>query len=524
MKRHSIVVRTTFSVALLWSSGAAHAQPFNHILGRPNALSFADGVTILTNGDIGLIGGIYQNPATDARASITRTDSSGTPIWNLTLDSQNAFDFGFRLRPTPSGDLVAAMYTSSGDTSLCLARISGAGAVLWTRRYDGSPLLSGVGMEIDTSLTPFRILVAGSLASGSSTSAHLLRATGNSGALDFNHIYEPPGNLANSMYFTDVAFTSATDYFVTGGIQFKNDSSRGNDILVARISRSTGDVVWCKAIGLTFINNSGEAGMAIELTASGKVAVAAQTGDPTGQSSPAGAVHFLLDPDTGDVLSTSAVRDVQVAIASLNRLSTGQLVVSGTRLLAGGQTRAQMWLLNGADLSVLWRAEYTRSQSSGHDAVEQLVPTQALLLAGSNDNSPFNIGTSDTMLIRTDLTGNDNCSALISVPEPIVPEFFASSVTLKRSEATQSLAFAPTATLSNFITQSACRPDCSGDLNSDGFVDDSDFVIFAAAYNILDCADPSMPPGCPADLNDDNFVDDADFVIFAAAYNELVCP
>jgi len=65
---------------------------------------------------------------------------------------------------------------------------------------------------------------------------------------------------------------------------------------------------------------------------------------------------------------------------------------------------------------------------------------------------------------------------------------------------------------------------CPGDLNDDGFVDDSDFVVFASAYNILDCADPSMPAGCPADLNSDGFVDDADFVIFAAAYNELLCP
>lgn len=60
---------------------------------------------------------------------------------------------------------------------------------------------------------------------------------------------------------------------------------------------------------------------------------------------------------------------------------------------------------------------------------------------------------------------------------------------------------------------------CSGDLNNDGFVDDSDFVIFAAAYDELICG-----PSCPADLNADDFVDDADFVIFAAAYDALICP
>ncbi|MBY0111388.1 MAG: DUF642 domain-containing protein [Phycisphaerales bacterium] len=65
---------------------------------------------------------------------------------------------------------------------------------------------------------------------------------------------------------------------------------------------------------------------------------------------------------------------------------------------------------------------------------------------------------------------------------------------------------------------------CPGDLNNDQFVDDADFTIFAAAYNILDCADPAMPASCPADLNRNGFVDDADFTIFAAAYNELLCP
>jgi len=67
-------------------------------------------------------------------------------------------------------------------------------------------------------------------------------------------------------------------------------------------------------------------------------------------------------------------------------------------------------------------------------------------------------------------------------------------------------------------------PSCPGDLNHDGQVDDTDFVSFAAAYDILDCADPSMPASCPADLNGDGLVDDSDFVIFASAYDALVCP
>lgn len=65
---------------------------------------------------------------------------------------------------------------------------------------------------------------------------------------------------------------------------------------------------------------------------------------------------------------------------------------------------------------------------------------------------------------------------------------------------------------------------CAGDFNGDGLVDDTDFIQFASAYNILDCADPAMPAGCPIDLNSDGFVDDSDFVLFATAYNDLICP
>ena len=80
----------------------------------------------------------------------------------------------------------------------------------------------------------------------------------------------------------------------------------------------------------------------------------------------------------------------------------------------------------------------------------------------------------------------------------------------------------PSVNLSRLGCQST--PLCPGDLSNDGLVDDADFVLFAAAYDLLDCEDPNMPSGCHADLNADGFVDDADFVLFANAYNALLCP
>jgi len=65
---------------------------------------------------------------------------------------------------------------------------------------------------------------------------------------------------------------------------------------------------------------------------------------------------------------------------------------------------------------------------------------------------------------------------------------------------------------------------CRGDLNSDSFVDDADFVLFVSAYNLLLCSDDLMPPHCQSDLNRNGLVDDDDFIIFAFNYNELICP
>lgn len=96
-------------------------------------------------------------------------------------------------------------------------------------------------------------------------------------------------------------------------------------------------------------------------------------------------------------------------------------------------------------------------------------------------------------------------------------------MTLKAAHSTR---YKCRATNSCFFTDSApaVLGICIGDMNCDGQVDDIDFVDFATAYDILDCADPSMPMGCPADMNGYGYVDDADFVLFANAYDSFVCP
>lgn len=74
------------------------------------------------------------------------------------------------------------------------------------------------------------------------------------------------------------------------------------------------------------------------------------------------------------------------------------------------------------------------------------------------------------------------------------------------------------------ISDAATISFCRADLTCDSQVDDADFVVFAGAYDILECSDPVMPVGCPSDLNVDGIVDDTDFVIFVQGYGALLCP
>lgn len=57
---------------------------------------------------------------------------------------------------------------------------------------------------------------------------------------------------------------------------------------------------------------------------------------------------------------------------------------------------------------------------------------------------------------------------------------------------------------------------CPADLNNDGAVDDTDFVLFASAYDVF--------ATMAADINGDGQTDDGDFVLFASAYDVLQCP
>ncbi|MBY0111995.1 MAG: hypothetical protein K2Y21_04180 [Phycisphaerales bacterium] len=106
--------------------------------------------------------------------------------------------------------------------------------------------------------------------------------------------------------------------------------------------------------------------------------------------------------------------------------------------------------------------------------------------------------------------------ALISVAPSVV---CGSNATLRLNVTTAQGNFTINHTVKMGPTSNICAAPvayCAGDFNEDGSVDDADFSIFAAAYDLLNSAG--------GDLNADTLTDDSDFSVFVVAYDALVCP
>ncbi|HEX8877968.1 MAG TPA: hypothetical protein VF777_14565 [Phycisphaerales bacterium] len=518
------------AVVLCVLAGTASAQLINRVQGVVDNRHSVEDAAALANADIAMAGDSYNFlGGFNSSATLTRAAADGVPIWHLTISEPNAFPSAFGVRETPSGNLVLGFYRDFGVDTVCLASISSGGGVNWVKRFPGSRGFPGSGMEIDTSSGPAAAIVASQYDQQAPLGGQLLRVDVATGGLVFNRVYTPSNpQEVNDVMFSDVVRTPGGDYFVTGTVtRLINGEIYDTDLFAARLHAGTGAVVWAKAIGTPLDPERGygyETGRGIELATDGSVVVAGQINNPVETFGPDGGVHIRFDAATGAILAQSTILDVQVAAASVDRDSSGNMVISGTRAFGDGQGQPNMWLIDESTLALQWRREYNTSTSFGNDAVPHKATTGGYVLVGNHfSNNP--IGVPDQMFIWADGTGDDGCTAILV--EPIQPPvtLLSNDVLLTLTLDSRSFSYAPTVVPVTLSTNLACEPvGCVGDLNNDGLVDDADFVIFAEAYNILDCFDPGMTAGCPADLNSDGFVDDADFVIFADAYNQLLCP
>jgi len=484
----------------------AGAQQVNRVSGIPGESHRVEDSSVLANGDVALAGERYYfSPSFTVLATLSRAQSDGTPLWTLSMQVLGETNTAFGVRELEDTSMLFGFHFGFQASSLALARVSSAGIPVWVRSYPGDSTYGAAGMERDRTVAAEYAVIANRATLPVGVSGQLLRIETFGGNTIFNRAYEPDGIVTTSAHFNDLDFEiDSGDYYVTGGVtRVIGENEYENDLLVARIHRITGATVWCRAYTLPPREEAGpraEEGYSIELDSTGAVHVVALRDSPLDEFGRAGALHLKLDPITGNVLATSFLPDVEPGLASLDRLSSGNLLASGRRTFGDGQGQAQMWEVSSATALSPWRAEYTDGTSSGNDAVEHITPEGTFLtLSGWNYPQSIDpIGSPDQLFIQTDLFGDDGCSSIVWTPDPITPEVEINTVVLAVVNLGPGQSLQTQNSRTVLETALVCRAGgCVGDLNNDGVVDDSDFVLFAEAYNILDCFDPSMPAGCP---------------------------
>lgn len=203
----------------------------------------------------------------------------------------------------------------------------------------------------------------------------------------------------------------------------------------------------------------------------------------------------------------------------------GSVVVGDAPDEYGAMKVAAIWRWNGAGYDEQLAGYLPQTSYSFGSARFTSVTDDGTIAVGSNNYAfnPFQGGDAIIWTAETGLmSGTDFMASLgLSVPEGMSLRDFQ-SISPDGSVIAAAGLLVDYGIYQTFLIH--IKEPCPADLNNDRFVEDTDFVQFASAYDMLDCADPAMPLRCPADLNRDGVVDDSDFVLFAGAYDALLCP
>jgi len=224
-----------------------------------------------------------------------------------------------------------------------------------------------------------------------------------------------------------------------------------------------------------------------------------------------GTKYFLSDP-----LGTTQVHSLSI---------DGTFAVGMGLDEYGAQQSAVIWRWNGAGYDTVFAGYHPDTVYTWGAAMMTSVTDDGTIAVGSN-RLAFNPNQGVRAIIWTPETGLlDGSDYLASIGVDMPEAFELRDFQSVSPDGSVIAAAGINAEVGEFQTILIhLREPCPADLNSDRLVEDSDFVLFANAYDMLDCSDPSMPLRCPSDINRDGMVDDADFVLFASAYDALLCP
>lgn len=519
MTTHTVTVVAT----LAGLATGLSAQPLAHHIGEPlPARETANDITLLTGGDIASAGSITLDDLAQRRGYIVVSDPDAQPFLSWITedpDAQRETLLAAREDRNDKNLIVlqdGLVSVNPPSTDLVLFKIDPfAGTLAYQWRYEGDSDRRNLGLELDGDTG----LVAASVTNTAGDSrCTLLRFNNATGLAVFHNRYDPVNIPAFAMRFFDVAVDpDSGDIFAVGRVSVDIPGfTPESELLIARFS-ANGAPVWFRGYELRVMNSedAGPAeGAAIELIGDDGVAVTARISDPVfGEI----AAHVIVDRAAGAPVAASGVvnpdASIQPAFSSLERLPSGNLLVSGTADNSGGNSVPAAWSFDVATAQLGWAWLPDAEAGVGNSAIPQ--PGSGPLLAGQISPNAGPIGNRpDVFLARLGPGGVGLCPKTPDLRRiQVMPVRFDIPVEARTldnpSEAgLEVIAGEP-------ILRVVCEP-CPPDLAAPfGVLNFFDFIEFIALYNAMDpAADLAVPFGTF------NFFD---ITAYLAAYN-AGCP
>jgi hypothetical protein len=313
-----------FALRLDGSSGAVvwarywYAAPANTVEDQGFAIA------IMSNGDVIVAGVTNGAGAGGYDVLVVRlAGSTGALVWARTWGGSND-ERAYAVSVAANGELVVAGWTNSfgsGSRDVLVMRLdSSNGTVLWARAWGGT----GTDEAIDLALASNGdVVVAGATTSlgAGGDDVLVLRLSGSSGAVVWARTW---GGSSHDQVWA-VAIASDGDVVAAGyTVSF---GAGGNDALLLRLNSSSGDVVWARTWGGLRSDNPRD----VAVASNGDVVI---VGDTLGFAQTAGSRNaFVLAINANGsapvfpVLSSSVLASVGLAPGAMTASAAGTVTV-----------------------------------------------------------------------------------------------------------------------------------------------------------------------------------------------------
>ncbi|GEM_PF-1554809 len=433
---------------------------------------------------------------------VCRYAADGSLIWDRFIGLVGE-DVGYSIRQTFDGGFIVAAETNSitATTGVSLLRLDGAGNLLWSRIYQGTPFVGGrIGVIVRELNDGGFALVGRVRIAGAAGQYGLLVRTDPAGNPLFIRRYENLAFQASTFGgFSDIREISGG--FIISG--FDSPSSTATKQALLLRTNAGGFPIWAINYGQAGFNEEADS---LEATSDGGYAF---TASDDSIAAPGGS-HFVKTDGAGNQTSAWVYSNFFSAHAALREDAHGDLIIGGRRVntAAAGTTSAVMMRtkLNGVPLFTM---AYGGFGTAFSDAGEAAIPTSDCGYALAGFTQSFGFGLSDKYIVKTTDRLVSGCNET-QIAQPADFKLLPQQAIVMRALTLDLATFWQPAATSGSQLRVLCKEIwCKSDFNGDGFVTGEDFDAYTAAFEaglII------------ADFNCDGFVTGEDFDAFVVAF------